>query len=315
MAERENDRKQKFFAFLSMKDDKIDYHSSEDDDFLDFIPSILEPATEREPGNRIPGYFELVLPRYSDKSFRSHFRVNRSSLELLAQQLSISEPLIQKRQGRKMIDLRKQLCIFLWFSASKEPYRSIAERFDVTESSVHKTVCRVTEAILAEMLRDTIKWPEGERMKEVMAGFEAFKEMKKVVAAIDGCHIPITGRDKDNEVFVNRKQFESVILQGSCDHLKRFTDAFTGFPGSVHDARVFENCDLKQRILNDPLKMVPDGAYLVGDAAYGLETYMMTPYKDNGNFTREQKKYSYYQSVTRNVIEQAFVLLKGRLDK
>ena len=120
--QRENERKRKFFTFLSVKDDEIDNQSSDDDDFLDFIPSILNSAIEREPGTRIPGYFELVLPRYSDKTFRSHFRLSRSSLELLAQQLSESELLQQKGQGRQMIELTKQICIFLWFSASKEPY-------------------------------------------------------------------------------------------------------------------------------------------------------------------------------------------------
>lgn len=117
------------------------------------------------------------------------------------------------------------------------------------------------------------------------------------------------------EINIDRKKFPSIILQGTCDHLKRLTDCFIGFPGSVHDAHVFENSDLKKRIKHNPLLMVPKGSYLVGDAAYKLESYMMTPYKDMGHFTVEQRRYNYAQSVTRNVIERAFALLKGRFPR
>ena len=38
---------------------------------------------------------------------------------------------------------------------------------------------------------------------------------------------------------------------------------------------------------NDPWNMVPNGTFLVGDTAYGLESYMMTPYKDTGNLNKK----------------------------
>lgn len=38
----------------------------------------------------------------------------------------------------------------------------------------------------------------------------------------------------------------------------------------------------------------------------------MTPYKDNGHLTEQQKTYNHLHSSTRMVIERAFALLKGR---
>lgn len=39
-----------------------------------------------------------------------------------------------------------------------------------------------------------------------------------------------------------------------------------------------------------------------------LKTWIMTPYKDNGHLTEQQKTYNYLHSSTRMVIERAFAL-------
>ncbi|KAJ8310300.1 hypothetical protein KUTeg_012165 [Tegillarca granosa] len=65
-------------------------------------------------------------------------------------------------------------------------------------------------------------------------------------------------------------------------------NAYTGWPGSVHDARVLRNSqfydDAAQR------KNVSRGNYILADAAYPLKRWIMTPYKDNGHLTPQQKK-------------------------
>ena len=66
----------------------------------------------------------------------------------------------------------------------------------------------------------------------------------KMVGAIDGSHIPISQPVKDQECYVNRKGFHSIVLQAVCDASMAFVDVFAGFPGSVHDARVFRNSPL-----------------------------------------------------------------------
>ena len=103
-----------------------------------------------------------------------------------------------------------------------------------------------------------------------------------------------------------------MVLQGVCDHKRKFTDVFVGWPGSVHDARIFDNSNLKLRVDHNPFEMVPEGSFMLGDCAYKLETLMMVPYKNFGSFTLEQRNYNYAQSSPRNIIERAFSLLKSR---
>ena len=64
--------------------------------------------------------------------------------------------------------------------------------------------------------------------------------MPSVIGAIDGSHIPIKAPVLCPENYINRKGFHSVILQAVCDHRMLFTDCYAGWPGSVHDARVFK---------------------------------------------------------------------------
>nr|CAI5845138.1 unnamed protein product [Callosobruchus analis] len=52
--------------------------------------------------------------------------------------------------------------------------------------------------------------------------------------------------------------------------------------------------------------------HLLGDSAYCLREYLMTPYRDCGQLTDQQKKFSRIFSATRVQIESTFGLLRGR---
>ena len=61
----------------------------------------------------------------------------------------------------------------------------------------------------------------------------------QVVGAVDGCRVPIIGPEQSPEDYINRKGFHLLILQGLVDSDCRFLDICVGWPGKVHDARVF----------------------------------------------------------------------------
>jgi hypothetical protein len=90
-----------------------------------------------------------------------------------------------------------------------------------------------------------------------------------------------------------------------------FLDIFVGWPGSVHDSRVLKNSPLFDRIENNQAAMFPINTHLLGDSAYGLSTWLLTPFKDYGNSTQTQRRYNYVHSSTRMAIERTFGALKG----
>ena len=104
-----------------------------------------------------------------------------------------------------------------------------------------------------------------------------------VIGAIDASHIPIQAPAEHQLEYNNRKMTHSVILQAVCDHSRKFTNCFAGFPGSAHDSRVLSNSQLCKLVERDQHVLFPnDGYHLVGDtASYALSSRLLTPLKDS----------------------------------
>jgi hypothetical protein len=93
----------------------------------------------------------------------------------------------------------------------------------------------------------------------------------------------------------------------------RFIDVYTGWPGSVNDARIWSNSPLRASVS----RRLPPQYHLVADGGYAIEPWMMIPYRMNEMSAdpavrRLQRRHNYSLSSTRTVVEHAFGHLKGR---
>lgn len=96
-------------------------------------------------------------------------------------------------------------------------------------------------------------------------------------------------------------------MQVVCDNNLKIRDVFIGYPGSVHDSRVFRNSPLCQTL---PQKC---GQYfLLGDSGYPLQANLLTPFKDRGQLTERQSHYNVLLARNRYVIEHCFGVLKQK---
>ncbi|KAJ8953818.1 hypothetical protein NQ318_006666 [Aromia moschata] len=75
-------------------------------------------------------------------------------------------------------------------------------------------------------------------------------------------------------------------MQVVCDHIRKIRDVFIGYPGSVHDARVFRNSPLCANLAEMCGQYV-----LLGDSAYPLKA-LLVPFKDRGQLTERQINYN-----------------------
>lgn len=96
-------------------------------------------------------------------------------------------------------------------------------------------------------------------------------------------------------------------MQAVCDHKHKILDVFIGYPGSVHDSRVFRNSPLR----ND-LEEKCGRYFILGDSGYPLQQNLLTPYKDRGNLSRRQENYNIQLAKNRYVIEHCFGILKQK---
>lgn len=138
-------------------------------------------------------------------------------------------------------------------------------------------------------------------------GFSKRCGFPKVVGAIDGTHIPISGTSNNRDAYINRKGISSIQLQVVCDSNLQFLDIYAGWSGSVHDCRVFKNSPLKRMLEHNYL---PPDYHLIGDSAYPLSQYLMAPFKDNGHLTPAEITFNKRHASTRVDVERAIGLLK-----
>ena len=301
--------------FFSALEELIESDFSNTNEKMLPIVSKFFPNTERQPAVRIHQYAECIVPSYSDCTFRSHFRLSRSSAEILVGLLARCPEIPSEHlRGRPPVSVEKQLLITMWVLGNPETIRSVSDRFNVTKSSVFRIVRRICHAIVNNLAAQFICWPSGERLKQVTEQFQRKKGLPHCIGAIDGTHIPIKAPYDNPEQYVNRKKFHSVQLQGVCD-ADRFFTVYCAYPGSVHDARVLRNSPLYQEAERLESVVFPESTYIIGDAAYPLKTWLVTGFKNNGKLTREQRQFNYFLSSTRMKIEHTFGLLKGRFRK
>ncbi|KAK5648193.1 hypothetical protein RI129_003085 [Pyrocoelia pectoralis] len=155
-----------------------------------------------------------------------------------------------------------------------------------------------------------IGWPLQNSFQTMSNDFQRRFGMTGVIGAIDGSHIRINAPKDYHTSYINRKGYHSILLQAVCNVDLLFTDVYTGFPGSVHDAALFKQSDLYNKITTGDIDL--GEFYIIGDKAYPLQTYLMVPFKDVGHLSLQQKKFNLVLSKSRAVIENAFALLKGR---
>ena len=116
------------------------------------------------------------------------------------------------------------------------------------------------------------------------------------------------------------KYFYSMILQGVVGADGRFLDVATGFPGSIHDARVLRMSGFFGRvqrgeILRGPVRhidRIPVGPLIAADSAYPGIPWLVKPYQNLPNLEWSNIRFNTILSKARVVVERAFGILKGR---
>ena len=111
-----------------------------------------------------------------------------------------------------------------------------------------------------------------------------------------------------------------MLMQAVVDLCGIFMDVNIGWPGKVHNARVFVNSsfylksssgtmfpDWKLRIGQVDIPLI-----ILGDPAYPLLPWLMKPYLENARSTSQERNFNYRQSRARMCVENAFGRLKGR---
>ncbi|KAG6926834.1 hypothetical protein G0U57_011028 [Chelydra serpentina] len=253
----------------------------------------------------------IVLQVWDESQWLRNFRMRKGTFLELCELLS---PALKRQDTlmRAALTIQKRVAIALWKLATPDSYRSVANQFGVGKSTVGVAVMQVAHAIVDLLLSKVVT------LGDVQVIIDGFSTMgfPNCGGAIDGTHIPILGPDHQSSQYINRKGYFSMVLQALVDHKGRFTNINVGWPGKVHDARVFKNSGLFRRLQEGvyfPDRKITVGdvempIVILGDPAYPLMPWLMKPY--TGALDTEKELFNY--RLCRMVVECAFGRLKGR---
>lgn len=91
-------------------------------------------------------------------------------------------------------------------------FRSICDRFNVGRATAVRAVRRVVNALYRKSSQ-FIQWPTGERVVDVMQGFENSSGFPNIIGALDGTQIRIDAPKRNPNDYINRKGYHSIQLQ------------------------------------------------------------------------------------------------------
>ena len=208
--------------------------------------------------------------------------------------LNILQPAVTRENTRlhDCIAPEKVLALGLYSLARRNSYESIGPNFNVGRSTVLEAIQDVVEALFN--LRNVyIKFPITE--VETWVCIETFQGVS----------------DLPNIV--------GTIVQAIVDGKKRFLDFASGFPGSMHYARVLRNSTIfdfaeNDQILTSPVVRIRANEikpYLAGDSAYPLACWLQKPFPEA---TRDPEEIAFNRALSapRVAVECAFGMLKNR---
>lgn len=264
-------------------------------------------------------WYAVVRGDYGAGWWKQNLRVDKATFEYICEEL---RPYIQRQNTvfRDCISVEQRIAITLWRLATNIEYRSISQLFGIGRSTACSVVLETCSA-LKTLLPRYVFIPSDSGMRANVKAFEEKLGFPQAAGAIDGTHIPILRPAGESAIdYFNRKGFYSIIMQALVDHRGVFMDICVGWPGKVHDARVFSNSTLYQRgqagtllpAWTRQIGFIQVPLCILGDPAYPALTWLMKAYPEHQNMTVRQINYNYRLSRARMVVENAFGRLKGR---
>ncbi|CAC5422096.1 unnamed protein product [Mytilus coruscus] len=276
-------------AAICLMEEESDEETDHIDSFTPLLSGIIS-TVNRQERPKIYGHVEDVVDAYEEHTFRRMYRMSTNNFDVLYNDLKDMDELTNKGFG------------------TLDTTNRIGDRFGISDSSVVLCRDRVMSAILNHLKQKFISWPNQQQQQQEADHCSRKHGFPSFIGAIDGNNIKIKAPKHRPQSYVNRKNFHSLQLQAVCKHDMSFSHVFTGYPGSCHDARILRQSDLWEH----GLELCGMANHIIGDGAYPVRKWLLTPYRDNGHLTQQQKKFNHYLSMNRVVIERAFGLLKGR---
>ena len=270
----------------------------DDGDLLDVIEDTASTSTaDYNSKRRTTGFVHTTVPSFTDHEFTMHFRVTRTSFEILMQRL--------RHDFIHGGDHVKKMLLVLRFLGTQETLEAMSMSFDVSISSAWNIIREMLEVLRSSgFVSEMIHLPTN--LNDIGRNFQSKSDMKfppVFIGAIDCKEVEIQKPVTDPEAYYNRNHYHSIKLQATVDHAGKYWDVFIGWPGRTNDSRVFRNSPLHQKLRSGEFG---SGYMLLGDSAYPMSSFVCTPFKHTRELTTQEHHFNREFSKLRQIVECAF---------
>ncbi len=253
---------------------------------------------------------------YNNEEFLSVFRVTRSTFHRVVTLIK-DNPVLQgknvDKQSKHFVPEIHVLATLKYFGAegNQNSSKRLRENLGMGKGSILNYVERGVKALLS-LTDHCVFWPSDEERLEISGRIRQRHSFKNCVGFIDGTHLGLSTRPEYcGEEYFTRKGKYAIAALVIVDDKKRIRQANVGWPGSVHDNRIWSN----STIVRNPHNYFSPKEYLIGDSAFTNSHYLVTSYKRASGQAFLPSGQSWFNdvlNVPRSGVENAIGIWKGR---
>ena len=278
----------------------MDLDFSSDSDLEMAILDDILPKSRRARHFKKRAFDEAI----DEPTRRQQHRVPMDVVLFFEEKLS---PLLKHPTKRNQpLEPRQQIELFLQFLGTNSYYHLLRDARGPSPHTVSRVIHSVSEAINT-LQKDIIKWPTD--CSKLAQDFIKLGGFPSVAGCLDGTHVNISPPSEDEISFLNRHHQHSINALAVAGPDLSIFYLKVNQPGRCHDSNVLRSSSLWAQFEINGIRPF-EGAVLLGDSAYPLRPWLMTPYP--GDPDGAKGRFNMAHIKTRNVVERTFGVLKNR---
>lgn len=257
--------------------------------------------------NRV--YFRIFRDRRNPQEYMDDgelvwkYRLDLASIFDLCQE--IRWPLERQTLLSQSLPVSLQLVIALRFYATWSFQSVIADSHGIAIPSVSRSINAISAA-LTKCMGNYILFPRTrENQLAIKQKFYEVDGLPNIIGAVDGTFIPIKAPSVDKHLYVTLKGFHALNIQGICDANNLFLNLVVRFPGSTHDAFIWNSSSVSRYLEEQQFP----STWLLGNSAYPLKPYLLTPFQNP--VTPGERRYNTAYKRSRSTIERTYGIWKS----
>lgn len=248
---------------------------------------------------RVDDFDRMNIYDINDALFYKLFRFDKVTFKRIC--ALIDYDLRRPTYRNRALESEVQLAAALRYYATGEFQLDAGFGIRISQPSAFRSVSNVGKC-LNNLFDDFVKWPSDADLIHVKKIFHLKAGFPNVMGIVDGTHIRIRSTEQQ---YINRKFYHSLNVQVICDGRGLFTNVYVNWPGSSHDAFI-----LRQSSVWEHMERSPFHGYILGDSAYPLRKWLMTPLSNP--ISHSEREFNKSLKRTRVLIENTIGRWKKR---